>query len=284
MGLSTTDMREIKSTIINTCNEKFVQEIVSKVLQLVEKQFEERLNRNEEEIETLCDRVENLERDNRRLIMKMDDQEQMERSQNCYNSTRNKTTEFSPYELVFGHTSGHPPEHVYIEKELMSKYLQDIRNKLEYYYKIARSRTDEQKQKAKVRFDNRVSPNLQTHKIGDKVFVKQSQISNKLQNKFDGPYEVIQIMGEPNEKRNYGQWSEADVKAALNVFREGSIGFNEICRQYNIPKPTFRRHLKSYNVRANESKKIIGRSCTFFAEMEEDLEKHILTLVNFFLE
>ncbi|CAH1995383.1 unnamed protein product [Acanthoscelides obtectus] len=82
MGLSTTDMREIKSTIINTFNEKFLQEIVGKVVQLAEKQFEERFNRNEEEIQTLCDRVENLEKDNRRLIMKMDDQEQMERSQN----------------------------------------------------------------------------------------------------------------------------------------------------------------------------------------------------------
>ncbi|CAH1962687.1 unnamed protein product [Acanthoscelides obtectus] len=33
----------------------------------------------------------------------------------CYNSTRNKTTGFTPYELVFGHTSGRPPEHVYLE-------------------------------------------------------------------------------------------------------------------------------------------------------------------------
>ncbi|CAH2016457.1 unnamed protein product [Acanthoscelides obtectus] len=39
----------------------------------------------------------------------------------CYNSTRNKTTGFTPYELVFGHTSGRPPEHIYLEKELMSK-------------------------------------------------------------------------------------------------------------------------------------------------------------------
>ncbi|CAH2011390.1 unnamed protein product [Acanthoscelides obtectus] len=111
----------------------------------------------------------------------------------CYNSTRNKTTGFTPYELVFGHTSGRPPEHVYLEKELMSKYVRDIRNKLEYYYKIARVRTDEQKQKAKIRFDSRVSPNLQSYKIGDKVFVKQSQISNKLQNKFDGPFEITQV-------------------------------------------------------------------------------------------
>ncbi|CAH2017254.1 unnamed protein product, partial [Acanthoscelides obtectus] len=109
----------------------------------------------------------------------------------CYNSTRNKTTGFTPYELVFGHTSGRPPEHVYLEKELMSKYVRDIRNKLEYYYKITRVRTDEQKQKAKIRFG--VSPNLQSYEIGDKVFVKQSQISNKLQNKFDGPFEITQV-------------------------------------------------------------------------------------------
>ncbi|CAH1971734.1 unnamed protein product [Acanthoscelides obtectus] len=111
----------------------------------------------------------------------------------CYNSTRNKTTGFTPYKLVFGHTSGRPPEHVYLEKELMSKYVRDIRNKLEYYYQIARVRTDEQEQIAKIRFDSRVSPNLQSYKVGDKVFVKQSQISNKLQNKFDGPFEITQV-------------------------------------------------------------------------------------------
>ncbi|CAH2012878.1 unnamed protein product [Acanthoscelides obtectus] len=44
----------------------------------------------------------------------------------CYNSTRNKTTGFTPYELVFGHTSGRPPEHVYLEKELMSKSIQQV--------------------------------------------------------------------------------------------------------------------------------------------------------------
>lgn len=92
---------------------------------------------------------------------------------------------------------------------------------------------------------------------------------------------VLQNM-DVKEKRKYGQWSEQDMQAAIRVFRSGKIGYNEVCRQYRIPKPTFRRHLKSYNSHANEGKKIIGRSCIFSEEIEADLEKHILKLESIF--
>lgn len=76
-----------------------------------------------------------------------------------YNNTKNKTHGFSPYELVFGHTSSRPPETLYNQKELISKYIRDLNNRMEHYYKVARTRTIAQKEKAKIRFDNLVTRN-----------------------------------------------------------------------------------------------------------------------------
>ncbi|CAH2006688.1 unnamed protein product [Acanthoscelides obtectus] len=42
-------------------------------------------------------------------------------------------------------------------------------------------------------------------------------------------------------KRIYKVWSQANINEALG---KAETCFKEICRTYNIPKPTFRRHLK----------------------------------------
>ena len=111
----------------------------------------------------------------------------------CYNNTKNKTHGFSPYELIFGHTSSRPPETLYNHKELITKYIRDLNNRMEYYYKIARQKTELQKQKAKIRFDKSVSDKIPEYKPGDKVYVKESQIKDKAQNKFNGPFEVLEV-------------------------------------------------------------------------------------------
>lgn len=111
----------------------------------------------------------------------------------CYNNSVNKTHGFSPYELIFGHTSCRPPETLYNQKELITKYVRDLNNRISYYYKIARSRTQNQKEKAKIRFDKHVPENQPEYQIGDKVYIKESQIKDKLQNKFNGPFEIKQI-------------------------------------------------------------------------------------------
>ena len=111
----------------------------------------------------------------------------------CYNNTKNKTTGFTPYELVFGHTSGRPPETLYNEKSLVTKYIRDLRNKLDYYYKVARSKTVQEKEKSKLRFDRNISESKYHFKVGDLVWLKESQISGKLRNKFNGPFEILEI-------------------------------------------------------------------------------------------
>ncbi|KAK2578518.1 hypothetical protein KPH14_000987 [Odynerus spinipes] len=74
-------------------------------------------------------------------------------------------------------------------------------------------------------------------------------------------------------KRKYNSWSQDDMETALNGYRNGSLKFNEACRTYKVPKPTFRRHLKGLNVHQS-----IGRPKDLTKEMEEELVKHILEL------
>lgn len=112
----------------------------------------------------------------------------------CYNNSVNKTHGFTPYELLFGHTSSRPPETLYNQEELISKYVRDLNNRISHYYKIARTKTELQKEKAKTRFDKHVNDNLPEYKVGDKVYVKESQIKDKLQNKFNGPFEIKEIL------------------------------------------------------------------------------------------
>lgn len=111
----------------------------------------------------------------------------------CYNNSKNATHGFTPYELIFGHTSGRPPETLYNEKQIISKYIRDLNNRIKYFYELARQRTQEAKQKSKDRHDKTISEKQYEFKIGDKVYVKESQIGNKLQNKFNGPYEILEI-------------------------------------------------------------------------------------------
>lgn len=82
MGLSSADLREIKSAIISIFNDKFMQEIVDKVSALVEKKFEQQLQIQGEMISSLRDRADALEDETRILRRIVDDQEQSLRSQN----------------------------------------------------------------------------------------------------------------------------------------------------------------------------------------------------------
>ena len=120
----------------------------------------------------------------------------------CYNNTKNKTHGFTPYELIFGHSSNRPPEKLYNQKELISKYIRDLNNRMNYFYRIARKRTDAQKEKSKIRFDRTVPKHPYEYNVGDKVYVKESQIKNKAENLFNGPFEIIEILSNSAILRN----------------------------------------------------------------------------------
>lgn len=63
------------------------------------------------------------------------------------------------------------------------------------------------------------------------------------------------------------------MKEAIKKYNEGALQFNEACRIYNVPKPTFRRHLKGLNLHQR-----IGRPKDLTEEMEKELISHVLQL------
>jgi len=82
MGLSTTDLREIKTTIVSTFNDKFLQEIAEKVLKMVETKIEEQINKQNKIIDEYHKKINILVGENQSLKRKMDDQEQAARGLN----------------------------------------------------------------------------------------------------------------------------------------------------------------------------------------------------------
>lgn len=78
-------------------------------------------------------------------------------------------------------------------------------------------------------------------------------------------------------KKIYNSWKQDDMDEALQKHRDGKIGFNEACRLYSIPKPTFRRHLRGLNKTSK-----FGRPNDMTREMENELAQHILNMESAF--
>ena len=67
------------------------------------------------------------------------------------------------------------------------------------------------------------------------------------------------------------------MEEALTKLFEGVIGFNEVHRQFKIPKPTLRRHFKDLNKTVK-----FGRPKDLTEKMEKELVKHVLNLESSF--
>jgi len=48
------------------------------------------------------------------------------------------------------------------------------------------------------------------------------------------------------------------MKEAITKYNISKYGLNEICKLYEVPKPTFKQHLNSTNVRANQGYKTLS--------------------------
>ena len=65
---------------------------------------------------------------------------------------------------------------------------------------------------------------------------------------------------------------------AIESFRNGDSGINDVAKMYNIPKATLKRHLENKNKYANGNKKYSGRPTTLPAALEAVLVQHCLEL------
>ena len=83
---------------------------------------------------------------------------------------------------------------------------------------------------------------------------------------------------EKQAKKKYYKWSEEDMDNALTAFRKNQLELNECCRQFNVPKATFKRRLSDSNKHIKGSTKRAGVITTLPAELEADLVEHVLRL------
>ncbi len=111
----------------------------------------------------------------------------------AYNCTRSDlTTGFTPYELMFGRQPRLPVDLAFglpVEKpvhESHSKYVQNLKNRLEESYRIATHNALKSAMRNKDRFDKRVKES--TLEVGDKVLVRNIRIRGKHKHKKVGAF------------------------------------------------------------------------------------------------
>ena len=114
-----------------------------------------------------------------------------------YNTTPHTVTQYPPYELVFGrkpnlptfHTSTNEPIYTYED------YLTELKLKLSHAFDTAHNHILSYKERNKNYYDKHARP--ETYKVGDQVLLQKETFladkSKKLQPRYEGPYEIIEI-------------------------------------------------------------------------------------------
>lgn len=122
-----------------------------------------------------------------------------------YNKSRSSTTKYTPEEIIYGHIRDFENEQFFQnESELHTSYINQVKNTANFIFEQVKSNINQSKQKSKERFDKHVKENKYQYKVGDLVYIKQSQIGNKMKNKFNGPYKIIKIVNTNTAKIETG--------------------------------------------------------------------------------
>lgn len=118
-----------------------------------------------------------------------------------YNTTINKSTNHTPYELLFGR-SAYLPSSITQEPEFKytyDDYISSLKNKLNVSFKLVKENLINSKNKSKEYYDKK--SNSVEFKVNDLVCIYQKQIkpglSKKLSPNFKGPYKITNVF--PNK-------------------------------------------------------------------------------------
>lgn len=115
-----------------------------------------------------------------------------------YNTTVHSSTNFTPFELLFGKPA-RIPSNISEEDgqtENYSDYMVDFISKLDKIHEIAFHHLQEAKLNSKRLYDRDINP--LTLKIGQFVYVEKEPKKGKLDQAYTGPYEVVDITAKGN--------------------------------------------------------------------------------------
>jgi hypothetical protein len=110
-----------------------------------------------------------------------------------YNTKTHSSTNYTPFEVVFGRQANVPlslhrkPDPVYSYEDVVM----DIRQKNQLTWSIARENSGKSKEKTKLQYDKTAKET--EYKVGDYVYLKKEARSSKLDNLWRGPYKVVEI-------------------------------------------------------------------------------------------
>ena len=115
----------------------------------------------------------------------------------AYNCTRNETTGFTPYELMFGRCPRLPVDLAFnlpvrdLPSHSHSQYVQNLRSRLEESYQLAIKNSAKSAERNKSRFDQRVKP--ASLEEGDRVLVRNVRLrgKHKLEDKWEKDIYVV---------------------------------------------------------------------------------------------
>lgn len=123
----------------------------------------------------------------------------------AYNNTVHTSTNYSPFELVYGRNMTLPnaitrstPSYTY------DNYVDELKNNLAISWKAATENLLKRKQQNKKYHDNASGAKDLELKPGDSVFLLKSTKDHKFDEVYEGPYKIVEITG-PNSvkiKRN----------------------------------------------------------------------------------
>lgn len=141
-----------------------------------------------------------------------------------YNTTPHSTTQFSPFELLFGKQPNLPtsitktPEFRYYYDD----YLSDLKYKLQYCQNVAKENLVKGKEKSKSLYDKKAADI--NYNVGDKVLLfdeaaKQNK-SKKLYARYTGPYEIISVDSDVNCTILVGKRTIKVHKNRIKLFHE----------------------------------------------------------------
>ena len=111
----------------------------------------------------------------------------------------NSSSQYSPYQMLFGRVMRHPIDHVLLPKQFLSKstkqHLADIQKSLQITHDIAKQNLEDKQAKQKTLYDEKAKE--PEFKLGDKVLlqnnIQEIGKSRKLSPKYKGPYQIVKI-------------------------------------------------------------------------------------------
>lgn len=148
----------------------------------------------------------------------------------AYNSSTHATTNFTPYEIVYGRPPKIPIDlivqendsfggegddiHSYSENQEVNFYVKELKEKFRSVYKCVQENTNSKVEKSKLYYDRNLKP--MDYKKGDLVLLNIPKIkpglSKKLAPKWEGPFEILERVGPVNYKIKKVNHAKAKVK------------------------------------------------------------------------